>query len=324
MLISSQVKSIVMGEKYIRKNRSSFSIVKSSRTYARVSDLDDAVFIRDLLIRHDWNMEEFPQVGERNGNYLVFAIADGKLHLAGKHETLPDDITIKKQINEFKRNPNGSRYGLNITRVFDVFAIKKQIAGDDYIFGYYDSLEDARFVRNFLMDNSWNVNEFREIEFDEEAGDYKVTAVIDDMVYVIDSAASRDEIDLERSYEKFLSEISKHRHGLAHRPHLDPLKDRIPDLEERFQVKARDENWSFDGIGNEKEVLNQIIFKLTPFQKSVYDAIGKDSSLEEIEKALIRYRSRNFTKKILKNIDELAELNLITKTGDNAYSKTNL
>ena len=144
------------------------------------------------------------------------------------------------------------------------------------------------------------------------------------MVYVIDTFLSKNNIDFERSYEKFLSKISKHKYGLSDYPHLDLLKDRIAELEEKFQVRTKDDVWSFNGINEDESILSQVIFNLTPFQKSVYDAIDSDTSLEEIERSLIRYKSKNFTQKILKNIDELRQRELIEKTGDDTFSKTNL
>ena len=120
-----------------------------------------------------------------------------------------------------------------------------------------------------------------------------------------------------------MAKISKHKYGLASHDYLEELKDKIPDLEEKFQVKTKDENWSFDNVRENENVLNQIIFNLTPFQQAVFDAIGENTSYEEIKKSLIRYNSKNFDKKISKNIEELINLDLIKKT-DDTYSKTNL
>ena len=50
-----------MGEKYLRENRNSFNIVKKSKIYAKITDLDDAIFIRDLLIQNDWDLNKIPQ-----------------------------------------------------------------------------------------------------------------------------------------------------------------------------------------------------------------------------------------------------------------------
>ncbi|AMD16781.1 hypothetical protein TL18_01225 [Methanobrevibacter sp. YE315] len=308
-----------MGEKYIRNNRNSYNIVKNSKIYAKITALDDAIFIRDLLIKKNWDLNKIPETVKKDDNYLVLAVIDEKLHLLAKFKSKPDSETIIKLTKNKIRNPNNSKYGLNITKVFDTYVIKKQIASDEYIFGYYDNLADAQFVRNFLLDNNWNVNEFGEIEFDEETDSYKVIKVIDDNVYVIDSYDSKDEIDLKKSYENFLSRISKHKFGLASQPHLDLLKDKIPELEEEFDVKTKDDVWSFEDVSSP---LNDIIFNLTPFQQSVYDSIDSNTSLDEIKKSMIRYKSKNFDKKILKNIDDLIELNLIEMVDDEVYRKT--
>ncbi len=314
----------MMSEKYIRQNKSSFNIVKNSKIYAKVTLLEDAIFIRDLLVEKNWNLEEIPKSIKKDDNYLVLAVVDEKIHVLAKYKTEPDEDQINKLTKRFIRNPNNSKYGLNITKVFDTFIIKKQIAGDEYIFGYYDNLCDAQFVRNFLLDNEWDVNKFKEIEFDEDTNSYKVICVIDDKVYVIDEKASKNQIDLEKSYERFLAKVSKHKYGLSNYPHLDMLKDKIPYLESEFQVKAKDDKWQLNNLDDDTSPLTEIIFTLTPFQQSVYDAISDDTSIEEIEKSLIRYKSKNFTQKILKNTDELIELDLIEKTGEDTFSKTNL
>ena len=310
-----------MSEKYIRENASSCNIVKNSRTYAKVARLDDAIVIRNLLIENDWDISEIPQTILVNDEYLVLAIIDEKIHLIAKSKSKPSKETIEKLTRSYKRNPNNSKYGLNITKVFDVFVIKKQIAGDEYIFGYYDNLEDAVFVRNFLLDHSWNVNEFDEINYCDESGTYKLVKVIDDKVYVIDSSRINN-FDLDRSCAEFLAKISKQKYGMANYPHLDPLKDSIEDLESEFGVKASDKYWSFSNIDDDKSALNDIIFNLTPFEQSVYDAIGGKTSFDEIKRALIRYRSKNFDDKISKQLDVLIDKGLVERDGD-SFKKVN-
>lgn len=311
-----------MSEKYIRENINSCNIVKNSKTYAKITKLDDAIFIRDLLIENDWNIDKIPQTVKKDDNYLVLTVLDEEIHLIAKYKSEPSSQTIEKLVKKHKRNPNNSKYGLNITRVFDTFVIKKQIAGDDYVFGYYDDLEDATFVRNFLMDHNWNVNEFEVVNFCDETETYKLIKVIDDRVYVIDSSESSN-FDLDNSYRKFLSRISKHRYGLASYPHLDELTDSIGELEAELGVKTSDDVWSFDNVKSDKSALNDIIFTLTPFEQSIYDAIDGETSFEEIKRALIRYKSKNFEDKITRNLDSLIEKNLIEKDGSN-YKKTNL
>lgn len=299
-----------MSKKYIRENKNSYAIVKSSKTYAKITDFDDAIFIRDFLVDNDWDLTKTPQILKKDDIFMVLTVSDQKIRLLGKYKSAPDEDTIHNLIKKHKRNPNNSRYGLNISKIFETFVIKKQIAGDDYIFGYYDNLADAEFVRNFLMDNSWNVNEFQEIEFDEETDTYKVVRVIDDKVYVLDSFKTKD-IDLDETYGEFLAKISKQKYGLASYPYLDLLTDKIEELEKEFGGKAKDKNWNFDNAGDDP--LKEVIFTLTPFQKSVYDAIDDKSTFDEIKKSLMRYKSKNFDAKINRNLDELIEMDLIKK-----------
>ncbi|WP_296789307.1 hypothetical protein [uncultured Methanobrevibacter sp.] len=302
-----------MSEKYIRQNKNSCLVVKNSKTYAKIAGLEDAIFIRDFLIENDWDLSKTPEVIKKDDNYCVLTVYEDKIYLLAKYRKMPGEKTVSKLIKKHERNPNNSRYGLNITRIFDTFVIKKQIAGDDYIFGYYDNLEDAEFVRNFLLDNDWDVSRFEDISYCEDTGEYKVVKVIDDMVYVLDSFYS-DNIDLERCLEEFLTKIYKHKNGLANYPHLDLLKDKIPQLEDDFNVKVRDDYWD---LGNgDGDALNQIIFTLTPLQQSIYDSIGESASFEDIKKALIRYKTKNFDEKLNRNLEDLIDKKLVVRDGD--------
>ena len=266
-----------MKRKYIRQNKNSFAIIKANRTYAKVQDLDDALFLRDLLVENDWDLDSINETYEYDGQYIVLAVIDDRIHVLAKSKTRPSQSQISQMTKRKMRNPNNSRYGLNITRIFDTFIIKKQIAG----------------------------NSFSQIQYDEDNNNYRVTEVIDDKVYVLGSFESKNDIDLDLIRAEFLNRITKHKLGLAEHPYLDELTDRIPELEERFNTKARDGTWDFK---NTQDPLNDIIFNLTPFQQSVYDAVD-DSTV-----------SGNFTKKIQKNLDELTQKGLICKN-QNHYIK---
>lgn len=299
-----------MSEKYIRQNTNSYSIYKNSKNYGKFKNIDDAIFAREILIENSWQLNNIQEVYEKNNNYIITKIIDEKIHFIGKYKQKPTKEQIQKETKKYIRNPNGSKYGVNITRVFETFIIKKQIMGDEYIFGYYDNLEDASFVRNHLLDNMWNIDSFSKIMHDEETQTCKITDVISDKIYIIDTYSMKDDVNLEKSYQKFLSKITKHKHGLASHPYLDELTEIIPELEKRYNVKTQDETWHFtENISNP---LTEVIFTLTPWQKIVYDSV-EDSTFDEIKKNLIRYRSKNFDEKISKNLDELISLGLIEK-----------
>ena len=307
-----------MSERYIRENKNSFVITKSSRIYGKFDTLEDALFLRDELIENDWDLHSIDEVYNVGGVYIVVKQIDGKLQVLAKSSEKPSVEEIKILAKKQIRNPNNSKYGLNITRIFDTYIIKKRIAGDDYIFGYFDNLRDAEFVRNFLLDHNWNVDEFSQIEYDEDTSTYKVIEVIDEKAYVLGTFESESQIDITKSHEEFLNKITKHKLGLAQHSNLDELTDKIPELEAMFNTKARDEVWSYE---NAQDPLNDVIFNLTPFQKTVYDAVD-DSTFEDIKRSLIRYRSGNFDEKIQRNLDELENQGLISKNQNNYIKRS--
>ena len=80
-------------------------------------------------------------------------------------------------------------------------------------------------------------------------------------------------------------------------------------------VKTKDENWNFQNAT--ENPLDEIIFTLTPFQQSVYDAIDGETSFDDIKRKLIRYKSKNFESKIDRNLGQLIDLGLVEKQDEN-------
>lgn len=311
-----------MGVKYIRKTKSSYKIIKNSHLFASADTLEDAIFIRDLLLAKNWNLDNFTlEMHLSLDRYIVVAKIDEKLHLLGKFDTKPNDKQVENLIKKIKRNPNNSRYGLNISRVFEIFMVKKQIAGLHHIFGLFDNLDDARFARNFLLDNNWNVNAFRQIEFCDESEKFKIVEVIDDKVYVLATFESQKkaEENIQKSRSEFLNKIYKHKTGLANYPHLDELASKLEYLEDKFQMKTWDDTWNLPE--DSADPLNDIIFTLTPWQKIIYDGAGETFTVDELKKSLKRYESKNFTRKITRHIDELVELGLVKKIDEDNFKK---
>ncbi len=310
-----------MSEKYIRKNKNNFTVIKNSRTYGKYDSLDVAVFARDLLVSSDWQLDNIhDEIFEIDNGYLVFKVIDDKLFCLGQFSEKPTFDAISKLTRKKIRNPNNSKYGLNISRLFDNYIIKKQIAGDEYIFGVFDNLEDATFSRNFLLEHDWDVNAFGEIEFCDETDTYKIVEIFDDRIYILASyeTLAEAEKNLENAKSEFLNKIFKHKNGLANYPHLDILTDRIDELENDFQLKTQDDFWN---IGDVENPLEDIIFNLTPWQKIIYDNAGDEFTFQQLKVKLKRYESKNFDKKIQRYLDELQELNLIEKLDDDVYRK---
>ena len=134
-----------MSEKYIQKRKNSYGIIRNSRVFASAGTLEDAIFLRDLLSGKDWNLDNFTlEMHLSHDRYVAVAKIDEKLYLLGKFDTKPNDDDLERIIKKIRRNPNNSKYGLNISRVFEIFMVKKQIAGEEHIFGLFDNLEDAK------------------------------------------------------------------------------------------------------------------------------------------------------------------------------------
>ena len=312
----------MMSERYIRKDKNSYRIIKNSYVFAKATTLEDAIFLRDLLESKNWNLDNFTlEMHLSPEGYLAVAKIDEKLHLLGKFDTRPEDEYLEKLINKIRRNPNNSKYGLNISRVFEIFMVKKQIAGEEHIFGFFDNLDDAKFTRNFLMDNMWNVNAFSDIEYFDEADTYKTVLVFDDMVYILGTFDSHEDAEsgIEECRKDFLNRVYKHKNGLANHPHLDRLTDHIEDLEGIFQVKTEDETWQIKG--DVDDPLKDIIFNLTPWQKIIYDSVGETFTSDEVKSSLKRYKSKNFDEKVNRHLDELIQLGLIEKLDGNNFKK---
>ena len=181
----------------------SFTVTKNSKVYGRFDSKEDADLARELLAKNDWDLSRIPETVKVEGDYIVIGVIDEKMHFLARYAKQPSSQAIERLVKKRIRNPNNSRYGLNISRIFETFIIKKRIAGEDHIFGYYDNLEDATFIRNFLLDNMWNVDAFSHVHFDDETDTYKIVEVIDDKAYVIGTVKSLYEVDLENPVKTF-------------------------------------------------------------------------------------------------------------------------
>ena len=97
-----------MDRKYLRENKNSFNIVKNSKIYAKITAYDDTIFIRDLLIQYQWDLNRVPSVVKNDGEYMVLAVIEDKLHLLAKYKTEPDELAIANLIKKFRRNPKNT------------------------------------------------------------------------------------------------------------------------------------------------------------------------------------------------------------------------
>ena len=78
-----------MSEKYIRQNKTSYSIVKNSRTLAKITNLEDAIFIRDLLIDSNWDLKINQSLDEFDKDGSDFNSKED--YVEDEEETLDED-----------------------------------------------------------------------------------------------------------------------------------------------------------------------------------------------------------------------------------------
>ena len=78
-----------MAEKYIRENMNSYVIVKNSKTVGKFDSLDDAIFVRDLLVGCGWDVNGLDETYRIDGQYVVVKVIDEKVHVLGKFTDEP-------------------------------------------------------------------------------------------------------------------------------------------------------------------------------------------------------------------------------------------
>ena len=86
-----------MSEKYIRKNKNSYKIIKNSRVFGKFDSLDDAIFVREILINNNWDIDNFTlEMHLSLDNYIPVSKIDEKLVILGKFKDKPNDKLIEK------------------------------------------------------------------------------------------------------------------------------------------------------------------------------------------------------------------------------------
>ena len=119
---------------HIVKKGDKFVIKTESNTWGTYSRLEDALHDRDLLVEANWDIGEVLASDEKDNKYYEME--------------LPDFDSTK---NECKH--------IYVEKIKDVeyFRIRKKIGGKLKNFGYFETLEEAKEVRDELIKNNWSV-----------------------------------------------------------------------------------------------------------------------------------------------------------------------
>ena len=239
------------------------------------------------------------------------------------------------QIKYESKNPFNSRYGLYVYKSLGYYQVRKSIYGNHRLFGVYDNLDHAYFVRDFLMENEWDVTRFGEIEFNGQTQKFYVIKVID-RVFVLGEFDTFEEArdNATECYKDCLANIFKYKNGIEVHDDLNHLKWQFDQLYDEFDRTVEDnEFWLIDRLPKIEEPSKakkskytlESLYGLTPWQKIIRDEIRKlDKSVftfDELKNSLLRYKTKNFDKKVRKHLDELIDLDLVRCLGDDVYEK---
>lgn len=192
------------GELYIYRRYGHFQLSKKLnnkfKTYGYYETLEEAVFARELLIEHDWDLEEIRKLGnvlEYGDEFMVVVIYEGKLKFLEKFKTRSGaEGNADRLIKDFLGNPYNGKYGLYIYSNNDSFYIRKMHDGAEKLFGLYATLDDATFARDLLMQHDWSLEDISDdgpVYYSSLHNQYIVAAVLNDKLTVIEHYDSEDD-----------------------------------------------------------------------------------------------------------------------------------
>ena len=209
------------GEQYIQNRKYNYAVVKQvdgkSHAFGFFKSLDEAVFARDVLLDHGWNLDEVKKLGdiwEYDGQFVVVSIFNDQIRFLEKFSTYQEAAENSEGIiREFENNPHRSMYGTYIYKADNIFYVRKTIDKKEIFFGLYRNLDDATFSRDLLKDNDWDLNKIKELGnvcFSEIHNKYVVFGVNDNKLIVADKYDTESEA-LENA-QKSLEEYKKRKY----------------------------------------------------------------------------------------------------------------
>lgn len=215
------------GEQYIYKRNSNYNVVKTvgskAHTFGFFKSLDEAIFVRKLLMDCDWNLDEIKKLGDvwqYNGQFVVVSIFNNQIRFLEKFDSYQEaSENSQRIIREFENNPHRSMYGTYIYKIKDAFYIRKLIGKNEVLFGLYKNIEDATFSRDLLKDNDWDLDKIKELApvcFSEIHNKYVVFGINNDKLIVAGKFDTESEAlkNAQKSLEEY--EKSKYKTGEKH------------------------------------------------------------------------------------------------------------
>lgn len=185
--------NLVKEGKYGKYISSQYGIYRVSKVidgkthyFGQYDDLDDAKYVRDLLIENDWNRKVIPPelyiknidknhyIRSTPRGYVVSKIIDGELKYFGTYSTKEEALDVRNEliINNWEIEEyveEEEEYDINVYVKNDVYYVKKEVNGEWEVFGTFnDSIEAINF-RNICIRKNWDVEKVFNVPLEEDS-----------------------------------------------------------------------------------------------------------------------------------------------------------
>lgn len=351
---------LINGEYSINK-----SLNGKNTTFGYYKYLEDAEFVKSLLTENNWDMDYFidNNIFRKDDVFYLIKTIRGKIRVLGlfssRHEAHNNADSLISEAEEYYGRLSESEYGKYIYKKYNDFIVQKFHNRKSIIFGKFDNIDKATIVRDILMDNEWDItvinkennifkvnNKFH-ILFEYEGsisylGEFlsfdeansKKDNLISEKISSIKNINSKQNRHRRRNIwtTKDGFEVFKNSDGNMVSYGIYPTIEEAIEARDKFEANGWVGDFDEDSLMNDLNTdnkLNEIIFKLTPWQKIVFDSIdslGKEifelDDLKQFESNFKRFAPVNkIESKVLKNLDDLSNLNLIEKMDGGFYKR---
>lgn len=258
------------GEFIFEHGADDFIIAREGIDYGSFESLEDAKFVKSLLIENKWKTDKIINkffLNKKNGYYYKLAF-DSRITITSKTTETP-----LKQHGKFifEQGP-------------DEFIITRK--NTDY--GSFESLDDAKFVLDLLIKNKWKVNKITNKFILNSANGYYYKLSYDSKLFI--TVKSKEENFKQHGkyifeYDKDQFLIRKDGNTIGSFSNLIDAKFTLKLLKEnKWDINELDNEKFFDDENNVKYefiVLNDS--KIAILSKEIYEVLS-DEEIEEMEK----------------------------------------